>query len=75
MRLKKEQRANWTAQMRLGRAVLGLSQRAAAEKLGMSPWRFWRIEKNVSEATHAEMRRIRALLGRNNARQVKGIIR
>ena len=45
-----------------GERCLDFSQRAAAEKLQMSVWRFWRLERGVCEPNPEEEHRIRRLL-------------
>jgi transcriptional regulator with XRE-family HTH domain len=44
--------------IRLLRAVAGLSQRELAQAAGVSPSRYWRLERGVSEPQREELARL-----------------
>ena len=54
---------NLCTRLRVQRALHGLSQREAAQEVGMSPWRYWRIEKGMCPPRPPELRALARVLG------------
>ena len=63
----KRRKLDLRARMRLNRAALGINQREAGKRIGVSQFRYWRIEAGACEPNRDELRRIQTFLHETGA--------